>query len=188
MTTRNALSSSRILALLLLGALPAGCAGRSEMRAVASQSSAILNQSQIEASRYAEAQTRYEAIAQANIASYSKMTTIGNQQADALTWVDPSMRSLNVNPRSLSEYQKIVDDATAAPAAPPSITIDTSTVRQAVAKLNELSKEESLDSQIAFLTNFAKTVAAAYQDAQKKAAAQATTAANDMQSASPLQQ
>jgi hypothetical protein len=188
MKTKAYLSSSRMLALLVAAVALPGCAGRSEMRAVASQSGAILNQSQIEASRYAEAQTRYEATAQANIASFSKMTAIGNQQADSLTWVDSSTRGLDVNASSLSDYQKIVDEATAAPVAPATITIDTSTVRQAVAKLNELSKEESLDSQIAFLTNFAKTVAAAYQDAQKKAAEQATKAATDMKSVSPVQQ
>jgi hypothetical protein len=188
MRTQNCLSSSGMLALFLVAAMSAGCAGRTEMRAVASQSSAILNQSQIEASRYAEAQTRYEATAQANIASFSKMTTIGNQQADSLTWVDSATRGLNVNAKSLSDYQKIVDDATAAPVAPATVTIDTSTVRQAVAKLNELSKKESLDSQIAFLTSFAQTAAAAYQDAQKKAADQATKAASDMKTVSPVLQ
>jgi hypothetical protein len=188
MRTEDYRSSARMLALLVTTAILAGCAGRSEMRAVASQSGAILNQSQIEASRYAEAQTRYEATAQANIASFSKMTAIGNQQADSLTWVDSATRSLNVNAKSLSDYQKIVDDATAAPTAPATVTIDTSTVRQAVAKLNELSKKESLDSQIDFLANFAKTAAAAYQDAQKKAAEQATKAASDMKSVSPVLQ
>jgi hypothetical protein len=188
MSTRYYISSLGGLALLLIAVTLSACAGRSEMRAVASQSGAILNQSQIEASRYAEAQTRYEATAQANIASFSKMTTIGNQQADSLTWVDSAPRRLNVDAKSLSDYQRIVDDATAAPVAPATVTIDTSKVRQAVAKLNELSKKESLDSQIDFLANFAKTAAAAYQDAQKKAAEQATKAASDMKSVSPVLQ
>lgn len=169
-----------------------GCAGRSDMRAVASQSSAIMNQAQIEATRYAEAQTRYEAIGQANIASFSKMTAIGNQEAEAVqtTWVDSSMSSLysGVKPRSLADYQKVIDDATAAPLAPTAITIDTSKVRSVVAQLNELAKEENLESRVAFLTMFAKTVSAAYQDAQKKAAAQANEAANDMKTSSPVQQ
>ena len=109
--------------LCLIGLLVlAGCAGRSDMRAVASQSSAILNQAQIEATRYAEAQTRYEATAQANIASYAKMTAIGTQEAEAgqTTWVDSAMSGLynGVKPRSLADYQRIVDDATAAPLAP----------------------------------------------------------------------
>jgi hypothetical protein len=176
-----------LLAILLLG----GCAGQSEMRAVASLSSAILNQSQIEATRYADAQTRYEATAQANIASFSKMTAIGNQEADSVqtSWVDSSMRSIysDLKPRSLTDYQKTVDDATAAPIAAPTITIDISKVRQAVAKLNELAKEETLESQLAFLTTFAKTVAAAYQDAQKKAANQANKVADDMKATAPLQ-
>ena len=176
-----------LLAVLLLG----GCAGRSEMRAVASQSSAILNQSQIEAARYADAQTRYEATAQATIASFSRMTAIGNQSADSVqtTWVDSTMRSIysDLRPRSLTDYQKMVDDATAAPIAAPTITIDTSKVRQAVAKLNELAKEETLESQLAFLTTFAKTVAAAYEDAQKKAADQAKKAAGDMETIAPVQ-
>src|SRR5262249_5877992 len=94
-----------LLAVLLLS----GCAGRSEMRAVASLSSAILNQSQIEAAGYADAQTRYEATAQANIASFSTMTAIGNQQANSVqaSWVDSSMRSIHsdLKPRSLSDYQ-----------------------------------------------------------------------------------
>jgi hypothetical protein len=176
-----------LLTVLLLG----GCAGRSEMRAVASQSSAILNQSQIEAARYADAQTRYEATAQATIASFSMMTAIGDQEADSVqtTWIDSSMRSIygDLRPRSLADYQKIVDDATAAPVAAPTITIDTSKVRQAVARLNELAKEQTLESQLAFLTTFAKTVSAAYQDAQKKAADQANKAADDMKAAAPVQ-
>ena len=176
-----------LLAVLLLS----GCAGRSEMRAVASLSSAILNQSQIEAARYADAQTRYEATAQAIITSFSMMTAIGNQEADSVqtTWIDSSMRSTysDLKPRSLTDYQKIVDEATAVPIAAPTITIDTSKVRQAVAKLNELAKEETLESQLAFLTTFAKTVAAAYQDAQKKAADQASKAADDMKATAPAQ-
>jgi hypothetical protein len=175
-----------LLAVLLLG----GCAGRSELRAVASQSSAILNQSQIEAARYADAQTRYEATAQANIASFSTMTAIGNQEADSVqtSWIDSSMRSIysDLKPRSLTDYRKTVDDATAAPIAAPTIAIDTSKVRQAVAKLNELAKEQTLESQVAFLTTFAKT-AAAYQDAQKKAANQANKAADDIKAAAPVQ-
>ncbi len=173
--------------LLLLG----GCAGRSEMRAVASLSSAILNQSQIEAAHYADAQTRYEATAQAIITSFSTMTAIGNQEADSVqtSWIDSSMRGIysDLKPRSLTDYQKIVDEATAVPIAAPTITIDTSKVRQAVAKLNELAKEETLESQLAFLTTFAKTVAAAYQDAQKKAADQASKAADDIKATAPVQ-
>ena len=97
-----------LLAVLVLG----GCAGRSEMRAVASLSSAILNQSQIEAAGYADAQTRYEATAQAIITSFSMMTAIGNQEADSVqtSWVDSSMRSIysDLKPRSLADIQKIV--------------------------------------------------------------------------------
>lgn len=176
-----------LLAALLLG----GCAGRSEMRAVASLSSAMLNQSQMEAAGYADAQTRYEATAQANIASFSKMTAIGNQQADSVqtSWVDSSMRTIysDLKPRSLTDYQKAIDDATAAPVAAPTVRIDTSKVRQAVGKLNELAKEETLESQLAFLTTFAKTVAAAYQDAQKKAADQASKAADNIKASAPVQ-
>jgi hypothetical protein len=112
------------------------------------------------------------------------MTAIGNQEAEAVqsTWVDSQMRGLygDVKPRSLIDYQKVVDDAMAVPIAPTVITIDTSKVRAAVAQLNELAKEETLESRVAFLTMFAKTVAAAYQDAQKKAADQAKAAADGM--------
>jgi hypothetical protein len=182
-------SSLSIMAALLAAVLLTGCAGRSEMRAVASQSSAILNQTQTEAARYADAQTRYEASAQANIASFNKMTTIGNQEADSGTWIDSSMSGLynGVRPRSLADYQKIIDDATAAPTAPNVITIDTSKVRAAVAQMNELAKEETLESRLAFLTMFAKAVASAYQDAQKKAADQANSASDSMKSVSPVQ-
>lgn len=176
-----------LLTILLIG----GCAGRSQMRAVASQSSAILHQSQIEAAGYADAQTRYEATAQANIASFSRMTSIGNQAADSVqtAWIDFSMRSIysDLKPRSLTDYQKTVDDATAAPIAPPTITIDTGKVRQAVAKLNELAKEETLESQLVFIVTFGKTVAGAYQDAQKKAAEQADKAADEMKASAPAQ-
>jgi hypothetical protein len=191
---RNRKTFLRLDLLAVLGAamILAGCAGRSEMRSVASQSSAILNAAQINATKYAEAQTRYEAGAQASIAAFNKMTAIGNQEQEAVqgTWIDSTMRGLygELGARTVDDYEEIVNDATAAPVAPTVITIDTTKVRQAVAKLNELAKEETLQSQVAFLANFAQTVASAYQDAQKKAADMANGAAGEMKKAAPIQQ
>jgi hypothetical protein len=177
--------------LLVISVGVAGCSGRSDMRSVASQSSAILNNAQIQATRYAEAQTRYEAGAHANMASYSKMTAIGNQalKDGQSAWIDSAMESKysKLKPQSTSDYQKMVDDATAAPITPAAVTIDTSKVRQAVAKLNELAKEQNLESQLAFVTQFASSLVAAYQDAQKKAAEMATDATNKMKETSPTQ-
>jgi hypothetical protein len=178
-----------ILAAILVSV--AGCSGRSDMRSVASQSSAILNNAQVQATKYAEAQTRYEAAVQANMASFSKMTAIGNQGLkDAQTaWIDQAMKSKydGARPLAVSDYQKMVDDATAAPIAPTVITIDTSKVRQAVAKLNELAKEQTLESQLAFVIQFATAVVNAYQDAEKKAADMASKAATQVKEAGPTQ-
>lgn len=192
MRIRKSCPALSLLVPIVAAVMLNGCAGRSDMRSVASQSSAILNAAQINATKYAEAQTRYEVGAQANIASFNKMSAIGNQaqKAAQATWIDSSMRGLfgELTPRAVADYQKVVDEATAAPIAPTAITIDTSKVRQAVSKLNELAKEQTLESQVAFLANFAATVAGAYQDAQKKAAEMANGAADGMKKAAPVQQ
>lgn len=181
----------RLYVLLAVMLALGGCAGRSDMRSVASQSSAILNAAQIQASSYADAQTRYEAGAQANIASFSKMTTIRNQEMKSaqVTWIDSSMKGIysDLAPKAQADYSKVIDDATAAPIAPTTVTIDTSKVRSAVAKLNEFAKEHDLESQIAFLVDFGSSVAEAFKEAQKKAADMANGAANQMNAAAPIQ-
>ena len=177
--------------ILAISLAVGGCAGRADMRSVASQSSAILNTAQLQATKYAEAQTRYEAGARANIASFAKMTAIGNQQLKAaqVTWIDSTMKSQYsaLQPLSTADYQKMVDEATAAPITPTTITIDTGKVQQAVAKLNELAREPTLESQMAFLTQFVSSIVSAYQDAKKKAADLANSAANQMKEAAPVQ-
>ena len=162
-------------ALLTLGLVTAlaGCAGRPEMRSTASQSGAILNQAQSDAADYATAQTELDETIVANIASFNAMAAEGAQalKADQTVWIDQTMKGYfdSLKPADPGSYLKALDDASAAPEQAKPTTVDTSKVRLAVGNLNELAKEQDLQSQLSFLVQFALGVQDAFQQAQKKA-------------------
>jgi hypothetical protein len=176
-------------ALLALGfaIAMAGCAGREEMRSTASQSGAILNQAQRDAADYATAQTELDETIVANIASFNAMAAEGAQamKADQTVWVDQTMKGYfdSLKPADPGSYLKALDEAAAPPEQAKPTVVDTSKVRLAVSNLNELAKEQDLESQLSFLVQFALGVEDAFKQAQKKAAEVAGQAQAD---ANPL--
>lgn len=166
--------------ILGLAILTAGCAGRDDMRSTASQSGAILNQAQRDAAAYAQAQTDLDETIVANIASFNAMAAEGAEsiKADQTVWVDQTMKGYfdSVKSAEPAAYLKALDQATTPPEQVTPTVIDTSKVRLAVAKLNELAKEQDLESQLSFIIQFALGVKDAYEQAEQKAAGIAKTA------------
>lgn len=169
-----------MLVMLGLAVVMAGCAGRDDMRSTASQSGAILNQAQRDAAAYGQAQTELDETIVANIASFNAMAAEGNEamKSDQTIWVDSTMKGHfdSLKPLEPAAYLRSLDLAATPPEVVTPTVIDTSKVRLAVAKLNELAKERDLESQLAFIVQFAMGVKDAYDQAQQKAAGIATTA------------
>ena len=179
----------QLLLLSLVGQLLAGCAGREDMRNVASQSAAILSQTQAQVDLFNKSETRLNNVIQNNIATFNTMTAEANIAVNTrqASWLDPKMKAIfqEVKSGDSSLYIATANNMTASAPSAPVIAVGTEKIRVAVAKLNALAQNPNLQSQVTFLAEFGKGVKDAYDEKQKKATGLAVDASTKADALNP---
>lgn len=183
------MTTHRNVIMICLAASLAGCAGRAEVRSVASQSATILSQLQAQVVLFNTSQTGLNNVIQNNIAIYNTRAAqtdrlVKNSQ---ITWLDPKMKAIfgEVKSAEPASYIATANDVTATTPRGPTVDVGTTNIRASVAKLNGLAEAPKLTSQVTFLVEFAKGVKSAYDEQQKKATDLSDSAATKAKALSP---